>query len=102
MASKRTELHKKLCDILGSKNVYFNPPEGFKLRYPCIVYNLSRVDRRSANNRAYLLFDSYTITLIERDADSKLYESILKEPMCSFSNRFVSENLYHTVLSMYY
>ena len=34
----RYELHEFLCEILGSRNVYFQPPESVKMKYPAIVY----------------------------------------------------------------
>ena len=37
---RRLELHEILCTILGSRNVYFQPPESIKMNYPAIVYGL--------------------------------------------------------------
>ena len=30
---RRLKLHEELCDILGSRNVYFQPPETVKMKY---------------------------------------------------------------------
>ena len=36
---RRLQLHEELCSVLGSRNVYFQPPETIKLTYPCIIYS---------------------------------------------------------------
>ena len=45
----RLELDEELVKILGSKNVYFQPPESLKLNYPAIVYSLSNISNRIYN-----------------------------------------------------
>ena len=49
----RLDLHEELCELLGSRHVYFQPPESIKLIYPCIVYSMSGVLKLNANNRLY-------------------------------------------------
>ena len=39
----RYELHEFLCEILGSRNVYFQPPESVKMKYPAIVYERTEI-----------------------------------------------------------
>ena len=41
--SKRVDLGNKLKEILGSNNVYFQPPDNLKMVYPCIRYRLEVV-----------------------------------------------------------
>ena len=102
MAS-RLKLHEELCALLGSRNVYFQPPESLKLRYPCIVYALSGVDKNNANNRAYITDKRYELTIIDYDPDSELSDKILEYfPKSSFDRPFVSDNLNHWVITLYY
>ena len=35
--TKQEKLGKALIELLGSNNVYFQPPESIKIDYPCIV-----------------------------------------------------------------
>lgn len=103
MSNKRLELHEKLCNILGSNHVYFQPPESIRLVYPCIVYSKSDVRTRYADNRMYNDSDLYDITVIDKDPDSIIYKDILKSfQMCSFNRFFTSDNLNHNVLNLYY
>ena len=102
MAS-RLELHEELCGLLGSQNVYFQPPESIKLSYPCIVYSRSGVDVAKADNRLYKRINEYEITVIDRDPDSEISNYILEHfPMCRFDRDYTSNNLNHTVLTLYY
>jgi len=100
---RRLELHEELCDILGSRNVYFQPPESVKLKYPCILYNLSTVDTWRADNKLYLRKNRYLITVVDKNPDSKIHEDILYHfPLCSFDRSYTVDNLNHRVLVLYY
>ena len=75
---RRLKLHEKLCDILGSRNVYFQPPETVKMKYPCIVYERSDGDTQFANNMPYTFALRYTVTLIGTDPDNPLIKRMAK------------------------
>lgn len=47
---QRVDLHRKFEIALGSKNVYFQPPESVKLKYPCIIYGLSKLPIKHADD----------------------------------------------------
>lgn len=98
----RVDLDAVLVDILGSEFVYFQPPNGTKIKYPCIVYELSQIRKRMAENKAYTVLKSYTVTFIHKDPDSPITDKILKLPYCRFDRRFVTDNLYHDVFTLYY
>lgn len=102
MAS-RADLQTKLCEILGSKNVYYQPPENFKLSYPCIVYEANKKDITYANDRVYSHENRYTVTLIYKNADYELTNSILYEfSLIRHDRTFKSDNLYHDVYNLYW
>ena len=44
MAKDRLILHDELITLLGSSNVYFQPPTSIKMNYPCIIYKLDDVE----------------------------------------------------------
>lgn len=44
MAKSRIDLQYLLENILGSRHVYFQPPETVKMNYPAIVYSLDGID----------------------------------------------------------
>lgn len=124
----RTGLHEILCNVLSSfgrwlwdplefdeesttqegieaearKHVYFQPPTGFLMKYPCIVYDFARFDTDYAGNLPYRLKKAYNITVIDKDPDSLIPQRIAELPVCSFDRTFKSDNLYHTVFTIYY
>lgn len=102
MAS-RLELHEELCDILGSRNAYFQPPASIKLNYPCVVYSISSVNKQNANDKMYKSMNEYKVVVIDSDPDSEIPNKIIAHfPMCRFDRPYTSDNLNHSVLSLYY
>lgn len=99
----RLELHEKLCKVLGTRHVYFQPPSNVKMTYPCIVYARPGIYQRNANDYLYNSIDRYEITYIDSNPDSNKPDSILKEfQMCKFDRSFISDNLNHSVFTLYY
>lgn len=110
----RLELQEELKTFLGSNNVYFEPPEGYKMSFPCIVYNFSGGDVLRANDTIHRFIKRYTVTYITSDVDEGeawrssakeggLVENFLRSfPMSSFDRPFKSDNLMHFVFTLYY
>lgn len=65
--SKRVELGKKLKEILGSDNVYFQPPDNLKMSYPCIRYRLEGGNAEYADNVPYRFSRQYELVFICKD-----------------------------------
>lgn len=102
MAS-RLELHEEFCNILESRNVYFQPPASVKLEYDCIKYSLSGINVQHANNENYTMTNRYEVIVITRNPDSKTPWDILGHfKMCSFDRAYASDNLNHFVFTLYY
>jgi hypothetical protein len=99
----RLKLHEELCTLLGSRNVYYQPPTQIKMEYPCIRYSLSGIDQKHANNGNYKNTTRYEITLIDYDPDTAFLQKILEHfPMCSFDRPYAANNLNHFVFTLYY
>lgn len=98
----RLELHELLCKKLGSRNVYFQPPESIRLKYPAIVYHLSKVNSMKADDTGYINHRRYEAKLITRDPDNTIIDDILKIPYCSFDRQYIADNLYHDCFDIYY
>ena len=98
----RLELQSKLEELLGSKNVYYQPPESMKLNYPAIVYHKAKPEFKRANNSQYLRYNSYTITVIDQKPDNEVIDKLLELPLCSYDRNFKTNNLEHDVLTIYY
>jgi hypothetical protein len=98
----RKDLNEILVTILGSSNVYFQPPENVKLTYPCIIYVRDDIQVLRASNVLHKISKKYTITLIGNDVDTDLPERLLELETVSFDRRYIKDGLVHDVLSLFY
>ena len=101
MAS-RLNLQKELEELLGSRNVYFQPPSSVQMKYPAIRYSLSTIQNDHANNLVYNHSKAYELILIDPDPDSIFIDKLLRLPDCSFDRCYPSDNLNHYVFTLYY
>lgn len=102
MAKSRIELQALLEEILGSRNVYFQPPENIKLKYPCIIYSFAKFHTKKADNRDYLRGRRYEITLIHTNPDNEVVDKLQDLQYCDLDRPFVSDNLYHYTFTLFY
>lgn len=101
--ANRLNLHEELCALLGSRNVYFQPPESTKLVYPCIIYRLNSIRSMYANNKHYIGHDQYIVTVIDRDPDSDIeYRFLSYFPMAHFDRSYSTGGLNHSIFTLYY
>lgn len=99
---QRQELQTILETILGSTNVYFQPPESLKMKYPCIRYERSQARTEYADNAPYTYKKRYTVTVIDRNPDSEIPDKVAMLPMTAFDRHYKADNLNHDVFTIYY
>lgn len=99
---KRVQLQELLEDLIGSDNVYFQPPESFKLKYPCIIYSRSIYRTQFANDKPYKCQSGYKIIVIDENPDSEIPGKVAALPMCIFDRHYTANNLNHDVYNIYY
>lgn len=98
----RLDLHKKLVELLGSDNCYYQPPESKKLNYPCIIYSKSKIDFKNANNIKYLKNKEYSVIVVDKKPDNPVIEKLLELPYCSYDRHYEADGLNHDSLVLYY
>lgn len=102
MAS-RLELHEELCTVLGTRNVYFQPPESVKMSYDAIRYELGGKNLRRANDKIYKTTNQYEGVIITRNPDTTIPDALLSHfEMCSFGRPYTADNLNHYPFTLYY
>lgn len=99
---RRLNLQRLLVDILGTNNVYHQPPENIKMQYPAIVYSKETELDKYADNVKYNARDRYQLTVIDRNPDSTIPDKITKLLFASHNTRFAREGLNHDVFTLYY
>ena len=102
MTTRRLELHEILCTILGSRNVYFQPPENLKLKFPCIIYEHDNNEVWHADNKKYSKCRRYQVTVIDKDPDTEIPERLDDLQFASFNRRFTADNMNNIVYTVYY
>ena len=102
MKNSRLAIQDKLEKILGSKNVYFQPPDKSMLKYPCIVYSLNDVPTKHADDKKYISNYQYSITLIDYDPDNDFVDKLMKLKYIKFSKHFSTQGLNHYVFTLNY
>lgn len=99
----RLELSAILHNLLGSDNVYFQPPASVKMSYPAIRYSLIGVDITRADNLNYRKIKKYLITIIHNNPDNTIKDEILDLfDHISMGTPYVADNLYHYVYTLYF
>ena len=87
---------------LMTANVYFQPPDGTKMTYPCITYKRSAENVQFADNGPYRRKKRYEVTVIDRDPDGVLREMVAELPSCRHEQFFASDNLNHDVFTLFF
>lgn len=99
---RRSKLQTLLESTINSSYVYFQPPASVKLDYPCVVFTLSSDRTSYANNKLYIDKLRFTITIIDRNPESELFDKIKLLPLCSFDRTYMSNNLNHYVFTIFF
>lgn len=98
----RIDLQTVLEEILGSRNVYFQPPASVKMSYPAIIYSLKSFDNRFANNSIYKHMTAYEVIVIDKNPDSPFIDKMGGLQYCSFDRHYRADNLNHYVFTLYF
>lgn len=102
MARLRVELDRILRSTLGTSNVYFDPPESFKLQYPCIVYSFETNNDRYADDSCYNRLKRYTITYITKDADDTKVDAFDDIRYCKLVRSYTADGMWHYAYEIYF
>lgn len=98
----RLELQTLLETLVGSQNVYFQPPPTLSMNYPCIVYKINNEKVSFADNKPYKHTKRYLITVIDKNPDSILPDKISKLSMSSFDRHMTVNGLNHYIYNLYF
>lgn len=82
------------------KNVYYQPPESYKMEYPAIVFSKKEILNIYANNRVYRQSYFYQVTVIDEEPESEIVKQISLLPQSEYDRTFKSDNLYHDVFTL--
>lgn len=89
------ELNEVFCSLLGSRNVYFQPPATVRMKYPCILYESQPMTTMHAGNVPFAIQDHYRVIVIDQNPDSAIPRKIAGMQGARAARPYVSDNLYH-------
>lgn len=95
-------LQELLEKLFECRHVYYQPPDNLTMEYPAIRYSLSDIDSKYANNKMYVGMKCYDIVVIDKEPDNPIIEKLLELPYASFNRHYVSDNLNHDIIKLYY
>ena len=103
MPRTREEFHEKLCEVLGSRHVYFEPPASVKMTYPAIVYSRAAADVLHADNKIYRYVPCYDVTTISKNPEFNLFWDFKEKfTYCREGRDYDADNLKHKTYTIYY
>ena len=97
----RLELHSALCAVLGSSNVYYQPPTGLQMKFPCIIYSKDDWAVTKADNTAYLSKWRYSVQVVSKTPDHPAIETLLAWPYADFDREYTDGNMYYDIIKIY-
>lgn len=97
----RTDLHEKLCDILGTRYVYYRKPSK-GVKYPCIIYDLDGETPRFADDIPYITPKRWSITIVDQNPDSEIPDRLRCLRYCRFDRSYNANGLNHFVYTLYF
>lgn len=102
ITNNRLKLQTKLEELLGTREVYYQPPTSKQMSYPCIRYSKKSIEYDYANNSKYRRKNCYELIVIDRLPDNDVIDKLLELPYCSYDRHYTADNLNHDVLTLYF
>lgn len=106
----RQKLQSELEGLLGTdhlpaekRRVYFQPPSGTKIEYPCIIFELSRTDVQPADNSKFIKYNEYHVKHMFKSLKNEIKDKLLDNfHHISHDTRFISNSIYNDEFTLYY
>jgi hypothetical protein len=101
---QRLDLQTALEAIPTVEEVYFQPDQNVKLKYPCIVYERSsiNVNAAHADDMKYWQMKRYSVTVIDRNPDSPIVDAVGERQYTELERFFIADGLNHTVFQTFF
>lgn len=98
----RLQLQSSLETLLGTCNVYFQPPPTVQLSYPCIIYERAPNLDLPADDIRYIRHLAYRVIAIDRNPDTTLPDKLVDAfPYARFDRYYAADNLNHYSITLY-
>lgn len=96
----RLELDKIIKELCPGVAVYFQPPSGEQMEYPCIRYEFDGNIDIYADNKKYMLKETYKITVMDRKPTSKIPDQIASLDRAKLISHYCSGGITHDMFTI--
>ena len=100
--ANRLDLQAMLEELLGSEEVYFQPPTSVKMQYPAIVYRRYNINNEHADDGVYMQSLEYEVIVIDTDPDSEIVVKVSQLPRCKHERHYTADGLNHDAFKLIY
>lgn len=102
LEQRSQELQAVFEELLGSRNVYYNPPESVRMSYDAIRFKRRNINNKFASDTVYVqLPPTFEVVVITRDPDASIIEKVSKLPRCRFVTSYTTDNLHHNIFTIH-
>ncbi len=101
MEERRIKAWNIFVGILGSENVYFDPPESAKIEYPAIIFSREKIWKTEADNVGYLFNDRFEVKFIRKTESGDIVDKLLMLPYCEHNRSYKASDMYHDAFTFY-
>lgn len=97
----RAVFDEELRNVLNIK-LYYTPPSNIKMEVPCCIYTIDNIVTNRADDAHYIINVKYSLTIIHKDASLDKVTALLNHfPNSAFDRRYISDGMYHDVVTIY-
>lgn len=100
---KKTDYIYRTFKELGVNNIYIDPPENKRMKYPCVRVRLNTGRTRYADNKPHIFTPSWEIIYIGYEPDEEMVNNIMFAfSRISYTRHYTADGLHHNSFILYY
>lgn len=95
--SDRLILYDKLNETFPNLKIYFRPSSKLNLQYPCIVYDVSTLRNKHADNNSYSVGTRFQVTVMSVVPGVDNIKDMFDIPRAQHIRSFTNDDIVHDI-----
>jgi hypothetical protein len=100
MDEDRLVLHNQLLALFPALKLYFRPPSKIILEYPCIVYDVTKLNANYSGNNPYNKGTTYRVTAMTNLPGFTEAKKMLDIPNSVHTTSYVVDDIVHDIFNI--
>lgn len=100
MDEDRLVLHNLLLELFPTLKLYFRPPSKIILEYPCIVYDVKKLNANYAANKPYNKGTTYQLTVMTNLPGFADAKKVLDIPNSTHTTSYIVSDIVHDIFDV--